>query len=130
MNAMGYFISSGSSSVRMRLPSRRMSRAVSCLPLVDQEGRLQGLATRTDLYRTLHRDSSFDSRIAALCSSKVYSVAETDPVRRALEILRRRGIKHVPVVAADGRITGMISFRDVLREAIRLRDANGALSGR
>jgi CBS domain-containing protein len=100
--------------------------AVSCLPLVDAEGRLQGLATRTDLYRTLHRDCSFTSPIAELCPTKLYTVRADDPVRVALEVLRRRGIKHVPVVDGAGCIVGMISFRDVLRQAIRMRDARSA----
>jgi NADH dehydrogenase len=102
---------------------------VSCLPLVDESGVLRGLATRTDLYRALHRDCALDAPIAGLCAAQVHTVVESDPVRRALEVLRRRGIKHVPVVDADARVVGMISFRDVLRQAIRVRDAkNGELA--
>ncbi len=99
---------------------------VSCLPLVDERGVLHGLATRTDLYRTLHRDCSFATPIAELCSSRLFTVTAGDPVRAALEVLRRRGIKHVPVVDAEQRVVGMISFRDVLRQAIRVRDGKNA----
>ena len=99
------------------------AHAVSCLPLVDEQGRLRGVATRTDIYRALHRDMALDVPVTKLCSANVLTVTGADPVRRAVEILRRRGIKHVPVVAADGRIVGMISFRDVLRHSLLARDA-------
>jgi NADH dehydrogenase len=103
-------------------------RPVSCLPLVDGEGRLVGLATRTDLYRSLHRDCGLTTPITELCSRDVHTVTTGESVRRALEVLRRRGIKHVPVLDADGRVVGMISFRDVLRQAIAVRDAADASS--
>ena len=99
---------------------------VSCLPLVDADGRLQGMATRTDLYRSLHRDCAFGEPIASLCPSTVHTVGELAPVREALEVLRRRGVKHVPVLDADGRLAGMLSFRDVLRAAIQVRDGKDA----
>lgn len=103
------------------------AQPVSCLPLIDALGKLRGVATRTDIYRALHRDCALDVPVAKLCSANVLTVTAGDPVRRAVEILRRRGIKHVPVISVDGSIAGMISFRDVLRHSVLARDAAAEL---
>ncbi len=94
----------------------------SCLPLVDPDGCLVGLATRTDLYRELHTDLDLQAPIEhwATCDD-LRTVRPEDPVREAATILRRRGVQHVPVVDAARRVVGIISFRDLMREILAQR---------
>ena len=62
--------------------------------------------------------SIIDTEIATL---KVRSVSPDDPVSRAMELMRRRGVKHMPVVSSSDGVAGIISFRDVMREALARR---------
>lgn len=97
-------------------------RGFSCLPLVDDGGRLVGISTRSDLYRALQGDLDLTTPILACASCEgVRTVAPEEPAQRAIEILRRHGIQHVPVVDAERRVLGMISFRDLVRELIARR---------
>lgn len=45
----------------------------------------------------------------------VVTVAPGDSLRTAAELMLRHGINGLPVVAADGRVVGMVGIRDVLR---------------
>jgi CBS domain-containing protein len=45
----------------------------------------------------------------------VQCVEATTPIERAVEIMRRRDVKHVVVLDGDRRVVGMVSIKDVLR---------------
>ncbi|MEM1202763.1 MAG: FAD-dependent oxidoreductase [Acidobacteriota bacterium] len=96
-------------------------RGFSAYPLVDGDGRLVGLATRADLYRALHGDADFGEPLVDHGTSEVRTVAPGDPVRRAAELMRRHGFQHVLVVDGDRRVEGILSFRDLMREALALQ---------
>jgi len=46
--------------------------------------------------------------------SPVVTLAPQASVDEALDLLRRRGVRHLPVVSADGQLVGMVSDRDIL----------------
>jgi NADH:quinone reductase (non-electrogenic) len=94
-----------------------------CYPVVDGDGRLKALATRTDLYAALRDDLDLDAPFVDSCSKQLICLGEEDSLGRCVEVMRRSGVKHVPVVDAGGRLTGMVSFRDVVRELLRERVA-------
>ena len=79
------------------------------------------LATRTDLYRARQGDLPLERPLRSICTSAVRTVQAQEPVRRAIELMRRHGVKHLPVVDGEGRVTGMLSFRDLLRELMKQR---------
>ncbi len=94
-----------------------------CYPLVDSDGRLQALATRTDLYAALRGDVDFDAPFIDWCATKLTCLGTDDTLKRCLEVMRRSGVKHLPVLDAERRPVGMVSFRDVARELLRERVA-------
>ncbi len=53
----------------------------SCLPLVDGEGHLQGLATSTDLYRARQHEQALSQPMLDCCSLDVRAVQPDDPAR-------------------------------------------------
>ncbi len=101
------------------------SHSIGCVPLVDLDGRPSGLMTRTDVYRAMQRDIDLSAPAANLGSSRPRTVRSDTPVSRAVELLQRHGVKHLPVCDLDGRLVGVLSFRDVLRAALRQRVAEG-----
>ena len=54
---------------------------------------------------------------AAIMTAPVVTVSEDTPVRDIVKLLLSRGISGVPVVNADGRVTGLVSEGDLLRRA-------------
>lgn len=53
-------------------------------------------------------------RVAELMTASVVAVAGTDSLEAAWQLMRTRGIRHLPVVALDGRLVGLITHRDLL----------------
>ena len=90
-------------------------RPFGCWPLLDTQERLIGVITLTDLFYSLRKDVDLDQPLLEFATRKVVTVGPEDPVERAIELMRRYGIKHMPVADAERRVVGMLSFRDLVR---------------
>ncbi|MDR7421595.1 MAG: GGDEF domain-containing protein [Armatimonadota bacterium] len=82
---------------------------VSALPVVDGE-RLVGLLTLRDLLRALPYRP-----VAEIMTRNTLTAARQMPLAGAYTLMEERGISQLPVVD-DGRLIGMITIEDVLRE--------------
>jgi CIC family chloride channel protein len=84
----------------------------SAYPVVDGEGRLVGIITRSLLLRD--DDWTSDTPIQDIASRDVVTVAPTDSVGDALQKMIEEQIEHVPVI--DGaRLVGICTRTDVMR---------------
>jgi CBS domain-containing protein len=52
-----------------------------------------------------------------LMTAEVFVVSPDDSLSAARDLMSRRHIRHVPVVADDGSVAGLVSERDLLRRA-------------
>ena len=112
-------------------------RGVHALPVVDADRRVVGIVTETDLalkqeYRpggqvpylegTEQRDwrRRAAATVAEQCMSDPVTVVAADiNVRGAARLLHRRGVHHLPVVDAEGRLVGIVTRRDLLGVFLR-----------
>lgn len=87
--------------------------------LVVEEGRLIGIITEKDYVRKvlLRGKTSKNTPIRAAMSAPVYTVNLYSSIRDCMEIMSRRQIRHLPVMD-EGRVVGVISISDVMREII------------
>ena len=53
-------------------------------------------------------------RVADLMTTSVVTVAGTDSLETAWQLMRTRSVRHLPVVALDGHLVGLITHRDLL----------------
>lgn len=115
------------------------------LPVVDEESRLQGLISTGDLIsagilpgrRGLIRTASrLESQIAEtvenpleqakqrdvtaqeVMNRQVRSIRPETSIREAAEVLLTTGLRRLPVVAADGRLLGMLTRADLLQVVV------------
>ncbi len=96
------------------------------LPLVDIDGKLVGLLTRTDLYRVVADGRDLRRFAYEVASRQITTVQPDQSVRDALSTLRRKQIKHAPVVDAAGRPVGMLSYLDVALASVRIGENKNA----
>lgn len=96
------------------------------IPLVDENGRLTGILTRTDLYRVLSEDRPLDDPIQTASVKDVLTLTPQQTIRDALSLFRRRQLRHVPVVDGDRKPAGMLSYIDVANAVLREKGSGRA----
>jgi CBS domain-containing protein len=104
----------------VREAARRMeARGVGCLVVVDAERRPIGMLTDRDLVmRVLRRRRDPDTtKVADVMEGEVTSVTEDAPVERAMLRIHQEGIRRVPVVDRQGRLTGIFAADDAIQLA-------------
>ena len=111
---------------------------ISALPIVDDDGRLVGLVSEADLLvkegyphggedaglvdavRCRRRlDKAAGTRAADVMTRQVITVPLGTPVAKAARLLVRMGVKRLPVVDAQGRLTGIVTRCDLLKVFLR-----------
>jgi CBS domain-containing protein len=94
-------------------------RHVGALPVL-REGQLVGVISERDYARkvTLLGRSSAETPVWQIMSSPVIMVGPEDAVRRCMELMTERRIRHLPVVDESGVMIGMISIGDLVRGVI------------
>ena len=97
--------------------ARRMhSRKVGSLVVVDNQQRPLGVLTDRDLVVRViaeNRDPN-ETLISEVMSRLPETVREETPIEEALRIMRGGPFRRLPVIAADGRLVGILSLDDIL----------------
>jgi CBS-domain-containing membrane protein len=116
------------------IAARLREYRVSAFPVLDYDGTVIGVVSEADLLaketldtghhglrgliaRMAHRTAFHKAAgltAGDLMTSPAVTVGADDPVERAARLMYVRGLKRLPVVDADGRLTGIVSRTDVL----------------
>jgi diguanylate cyclase (GGDEF)-like protein len=120
-------------SVNMQLAEvvhvMRMHR-ISCVVVVDGQRPL-GIVTERDVVRildqVLSQEMSKESRVGDFMSSPPVCVQESTPLFDALVLCQGRNIRHLPVVDAEGRLCGILSYSDLAKTYARIIEQQQAV---
>jgi CBS domain-containing protein len=87
--------------------------------VVSEDGeRVAGIVSERDVVRRLHEDESvLDSPVSRIMTADVHTCTAEDPLTELMQTMTDHRIRHVPVVA-EGRLTGIISIGDVVKNRI------------
>jgi CBS domain-containing protein len=94
-------------------------RRIRHLPVVEA-GRLVGLITHRDLLRCYARRGESQgkaSRAKDMMTTGVTTVLPETPLRKALNLMLKNKFGCLPVVAANGKLVGLITEADLVRFA-------------
>lgn len=92
--------------------------------LVAENGQLRGIVTDRDIViRALAQGMGMDTAVSQICTTDLEMLGPDDETTKAVETMRRRNIRRLPVVEG-GRAVGIISLGDLAME----RDEQSALA--
>ncbi|MBU1694823.1 MAG: CBS domain-containing protein [Verrucomicrobia bacterium] len=92
---------------------------ISGMPVVDDQDRLIGMVTEHDLLNFAFDGNAEEATVADAMSRKVVSFPPETPIEELVSTCVVQRIRRVPIVK-DGRVVGIVSRRDVLREMQRM----------
>jgi arabinose-5-phosphate isomerase len=94
----------------------RRGRRTGAVLLQDDDGRLAGFFTDSDLARLIEqrREAALDRPIAELMTPRPLTVATGSRVIDAVEIMRRHKISELPVIDARGTPVGVLDITDLI----------------
>jgi arabinose-5-phosphate isomerase len=96
--------------------ARRRGRRTGAVILVDEDKRLCGIFTDSDLVRLFEqrRDNALDRPIAEVMTSCPLTIAQGARVADAIEMLSQHRISELPVIDPNGRPVGLLDITDVI----------------
>lgn len=89
---------------------------VAAIPIVDSQGRLEGIITDRDLCcRLVAEGRSFETPISDLMTEPARCVHPDADLEEIEQVMRQFRVRHLPVVDDDRRLLGFISLSDLAR---------------
>lgn len=83
--------------------------------LIPREGRSWSIFTQTDLLIALDDGEDPNNISVGYYASPVKFTAKPDwDYKKALDVMVKNGIKHLPVLDGDGEVVGIISSKDII----------------
>lgn len=110
-------IASGSENVRSVFAAAcHRGRRTGAIMLVDDDGKLLGIFTDSDLARLFekHDDGLFDRPISEFMTRTPITIAPGARMAEALELFRTRKISELPVIDPSGRPLGLLDITDLI----------------
>jgi CBS-domain-containing membrane protein len=111
-----------------------LERGIGAAPVVDAEGYPIGMVSKTDLVREhwqngdtaevndsgemvdgMHVSEVTRATVADIMVAIAFTLQEDEPLSRAAAVMAVERVHHLPVVAADGRVVGILSSLDFVR---------------
>ena len=126
----------------VRAAAQRMQQEGLGSLVVVTDGRPVGMVTDRDLMlETLcNRLDPGSVRVEEIASRPLVSVEQDAPVREAVRMIRRHGVRRLPVVDDKGQLVGIVAADDLLSlaaaelsglaVAVRTQSQSGHVSGR
>jgi arabinose-5-phosphate isomerase len=107
----------------IEVATRIVLSAINGMPVISRDdGRLLGVVTTIDILRALRGGGDLTKIMAKeLMSSQPVSVKEDTDVNEIIDQMDKNGIMMIPVVENDGRLIGVCSRSDVLKEILNER---------
>lgn len=95
---------------------------VKALPVVGQDGTVDGIVSIVDLF---NRDAGDVATVESVMATDVATVHEDTPVAALVELMADRGYRHIPVLDDQDRLVGLVSRAELISVLHRLLVRSG-----
>lgn len=124
MSTAGQIMTSDVTAIRETVPVRRAVEAfeeldVRHLPVINGAHEVVGILSDRDLAPIASDRARLAQPVSRLMSADVLTVGLETDVDDVIDLLTEHRIGALPVVDGDGRLAGVVSYVDVLREVAK-----------
>jgi CBS domain-containing protein len=97
--------------------------------VVVEKDRLVGIVSERDVVRRLALDGKWalDLQVAAVMTRDLVTCSPSDTLHDVMSLMTDRRCRHVPVIAEDGLMQGLVSIGDVVKHRVEELDAEAQL---
>ncbi|MCB9832164.1 MAG: CBS domain-containing protein [Planctomycetes bacterium] len=92
---------------------------IGALMVIDREGAVVGIISERDCMRATAADASQlgKRRVAEVMTRELVVADAEEDVNQVGRLMRDRNCRHIPIIS-EGRLCGILSMRDVMRERL------------
>ncbi len=102
-----------------------VDKNIAGLPVVTEDMRLIGIVSEKDMLSLLYKPQPKKTRfVSEVMTRDVVSFDESDSLFDICESFIENNFRRVPILA-EGKLTGVISRRDIIKYIIKLREKSG-----
>lgn len=96
------------------------SHRIGAVIAVTADNTIAGILSERDIVRGLSQSDAActTAKVTDLMTAHVQTCHEDDSVEALMKIMTDRRIRHLPVVDAEGRLTGMVTIGDVVKSRL------------
>lgn len=95
--------------------ARMQEQGQGCVLVCDDDHKVAGIFTERDiLSRVIGERADLDSPIKEVMCTTLATVRESDRATRALQLLHRNGLRHLPIVDDSRQPVGLVTVRGVM----------------
>lgn len=94
---------------------RVLKQGVTGAAMICRDGKLLGVFTERDALKLLAEGANLDQPVAATMVRDPVMLRTSDTVGKAIGLMAAGGFRRLPVVDAQGRVTGVVKVSGILR---------------
>jgi len=91
---------------------------ISALPVVDDDDRMVGIVSEIDLVNMTFDGNAADTKVEEVMVTDIVSFSPDTELADLVQSFSKRHLRRVPIVD-KGKVIGIVSRRDILREMLR-----------
>ncbi|MBX3430023.1 MAG: CBS domain-containing protein [Hyphomonadaceae bacterium] len=103
-------------------------KRVGALVVIDAEGAISGVFSERDLVREVARRGAkaLQDDVASAMSREVITAHPDETIDNCLARMTDRRVRHLPVIAEEVQLVGIVSIGDLVKHRIALAEAESA----
>ncbi len=96
------------------LVERMDAETASCAVVINEDWRPIGIITEQDVTRKVAFQLDPESKVSKIMTTPVVTIQRSDYLYHAVAFMRRRNLRHIPVLNEEGLVCGMLSLSEAL----------------
>jgi CBS domain-containing protein len=90
---------------------------VGSVVIIDN-GKVLGIITERDIINLVASKKDLNEKLELYMTKNPITIYFDENLEKAIQIMKEKNIRHLPVVNKEGKLIGMISSRDIIRVSL------------